>query len=440
MRTTRGALLWAGLLAAIASAAEARPPFGADYNDLSAFALGTVALNVVLVESNGAIDPNQEDWSAEQLAEVQTQIGMAVDFWEGQTASYHPNARLRFHVDYVNGGVPLEIGYEPINRPGALSSVTAWAHEALSQVYYDGYPVESIETLNEVGRLVHDTNWAVTLLVVNDQVDEDNRFTNGQFAFAGVGGPYIVTTYGNDGWGIDRFHRVLAHELGHTFFALDEYEESGMRNTARSGYLDGVNGNAERNGAGQVIPAPQPNALMLDNTLELSPFTKVQVGHVDSDGDGIPDILDSPPVLKDTEVQSDADAGWFRFRALAEVTAIPNLNTYNLTLTNSGNPLTINWIDGAEYRVDLGDWMPFTAADGAFGDYTEGLDVLVGALGRGEHRLDFRAKNSVDLYSDVRSYLFTSNLPEPSSACLAAIAAAGWFFVRRKAVLRCRNH
>lgn len=407
-------------LAARVPAASASLPYGAEFKDQSAYALGTFSLNVVFIESNGAIDPNQEDWSAQQLDSVREQVDLAVDFWEGQTAGYHPNARLKFTVDYANGGVPLETRYEPITRPGTMSATKTWSSDALTGLLYEGQPVFDAETLNEIARLEHDTNWATTVFVINDEVDEDNRFTNGQFAFSGIGGPFVVMTYGNDGWGIDRFHRVLAHELGHTFFALDEYEESRARNTERSGYLDGVNGNAERNGNGQIVTPPQPHALMLDNTLEMSPFTKVQVGLVDTDGDSIPDILDSPPVLKNLLTESDSDAGWFRFRALAEVTAIPNLNTFNLSISSSGAPMTINWIDGAEYRLDLGDWIPFAAADGAFGGYLEGLDLLVDNIQRGEHLLHFRARNSVDLYSDVRTFAFTSNVPEPAGWVLAA--------------------
>jgi hypothetical protein len=412
-------LMIAGLAARV-PAAFASLPYGAEFKDQSAYALGTFSLNVVFIESNGAIDPNQEDWTSLQLDSVHEQINLAVGFWEAQTADYHPNARLKFTVNYANGGVPLETGYEPITRPGTMSGTKTWSSDALTRLLYDGQPVFDAETLNEIARFEHGTNWATTMFVVNDEVDVDNRFTNGQFAYSGIGGPFLVMTYGNDGWGIDRFHRVLAHELGHTFFALDEYEESRSRNTEHSGYLNGVNGNAERNGNGQIIPAPQPHALMLDNTLQMSPFTKVQVGHVDTDGDSIPDILDSAPVLKDLLTDGDSDAGWFRFRALAEVTAIPNLNTFNLTLTSSGAPMTINWIDGAEYRLDLGDWIPFAAADGAFGGYLEDLDVLVDRIPRGEHLLHFRARNSVDLYSEVRTFAFTSNVPEPAGWALAA--------------------
>ncbi len=148
--------------------AFARLPFGAQYMDQSGYALGSFALNVVFVESDGSIDPNQEDWTAEQLSQVHEQIDLAVNFWEQQTASFHPNAQLKITVDYANGGAPIHTGYEPINRAGNLSAISVWTSDVLSQVEYEGIPVSEPSTLNEVARYVHDTNWAGTVFVVND--------------------------------------------------------------------------------------------------------------------------------------------------------------------------------------------------------------------------------------------------------------------------------
>ena len=69
--------------------------------------------------------------------------------------------------------------------------------------------------------------------------------------------------------------------------------------------MNGVNGNAELGPTGQPVTPPQPNSLMLNNTLDTSPFTDVHVGHRDTDADSIPDILDTFDVLAGNNGGSD---------------------------------------------------------------------------------------------------------------------------------------
>src|SRR6266540_978463 len=71
------------------------------------------------------------------------------------------------------------------------------------------------------------TNWGWTIFVVDDFNDTDDRFSNGDFAYAYPNGPFMVMTYGNSlNYGISRMNLVTAHETGHIFGALDEYAAS----------------------------------------------------------------------------------------------------------------------------------------------------------------------------------------------------------------------
>ncbi len=390
----------------------AERPFGATNVDQSAFALGSFALNVVFVESNGSIDPNQEDWTEAQLTTMHGKIEEAAVFWESMTSSYHPNAQLDITVNYVNGGVPLETGYEPITRAG-FSSNSLWVNQVMNTLGYVSANVTyNNRDFNNDQRDALDTHWAATVYVVNDEVDSDGRFSDNQFAFTYLGGPYIVTTYSNDGWGNDRYHRVLAHEMGHLFFAMDEYQASGKRNNARSGYLNGVNGNAELNSLGQPVTPPQPDALMLDTTLDPSEFTSVQIGHLDSDNDSIPDILDTVPYIVGSDVASDPDAGIFSFTGQGFVNPMENNNPNSST--DSGADMTINTIDFAAYNLDGHGWIDFAAVDGAYGDYVESLSLELTGLAPGPHTIDLRITNSVGNYSEVESFeLFVT--PEPGA-------------------------
>jgi hypothetical protein len=398
----------------------AQRPFGAQDKDQSAFALGSFALNVIFVESNGTLDPNQENWTAGQLADLHAEIEQAAAYWEGLTAPYHPNAQLDITVNYVNSGVPLETRYEPITRAGVNNS-PLWINEIMGSMGY-AHPNSNnnIADFNNDQRDSLGTNWATTLYVVNDAVDADNKFTDGYFAFSLHGGPYIITTYENNGWGVNRFDKVLSHEMGHTFFALDEYYASGAKNNARSGYLNGVNGNAERNSSGRKISAPQPNALMLNIALDPSAFTRVQIGHVDTDNDSIPDILDTIPHFFGNDAASDADAGLFSFTGTGTVNPIDNHNPR--VWADSGSDMTINTIDSASYSLDGHGWVDFPAADGSYGDYTELIELELSGLDLGLHAIDLRITNSVGNHSAIDSFELLVT-PEPGTLVMVCFGA-----------------
>jgi hypothetical protein len=391
---------------------HAELPYGALHVDQSAYALGSFALNVIFVESDGSIDANQEDWTAEQLTTMHTEIEAAATFWEGLTSAYHPNAQLDVTVNYVNSGVPLATGYEAITRDGWNGS-SLWMNDVLATMGYNG-TIAKINTrdFNNDQRAALGTHWAATLYVVNDAVDSDGKFADGRFAFSLHGGPYVVTTYSNNGWGVNRYHKVLAHELGHVFFALDEYKESFERNNERSGYLGGVNGNAELDASGQETTPPEPDALMLNITLDPSSFTSVQIGHLDTDGDSIPDILDTLPRILGQELGSDPDAGIFGFMGLASVQPMNNVNPK--VWADSGSDITINTLESGQYNLDGQGWIEFLPVDGSFGDYEETLQLQLTDLAPGPHTIDIRITNSVGNHSALQSFEILVT-PEPAT-------------------------
>ncbi len=413
--------LWAALLLAASTSnpAIAQIPLNAQLKDQSAYALGTFELNVIFVESDGSIDPNQEDWTSDQIVEIQGEIDQAVGFWEGLTDALTPNAQLDIRVNYVADAVPLTTGYEPINRSSTGDSV--WINQVMGDLgYQSSSKFTNVRNFNQDRRIEAGTNWAATMFIVNDLVDEDNRFTNSFFAYSHIGGPFMMLTYANDGWRPDRFNQVLSHEMAHLFFGLDEYAAAGARTMQRSGYLNGFNGNAERDGNGRAIDPPMPDSLMINNTLDLSEFTLAQVGIVDSDGDSIPDILDTVPLLSGDMLQSDSASGTFVFDGTAVVSPLDNRNTKNSGFSNSGADMTINWILAAEFNHDDLGWQSFAALDGAYDDFGETLQLTLAGLRAGQHQIAIRAVNSVGNPSATLDLVFLSTIavPEPSAGLL----------------------
>jgi MYXO-CTERM domain-containing protein len=248
-----------------------------------------------------------------------------------------------------------------------------------------------------------------------------------------------MLTQGNDGWGINNFGMVLAHEMGHIFGALDEYAASGIRNTRRAGYLNGLTLNASLDGAGNPVVPPQPNALMLNignfsTGVPHSPHSSssVNFGHRDVDGDSIPDILDTFPTLTGSDAGSNPATGKFVFSGSISVNDYPNNNPLNFGFSNSRSDMTINTIAAMSYVLNSGSPIPFTAIDGAYDDYTELLGFSISGFPAGLHTIDVYGTNSVGNTSNLLQFTFTSLVPEPGSLLLAAMGLVGLVHLRRR--------
>jgi hypothetical protein len=92
------------------------------------------------------------------------------------------------------------------------------------------------------------------------------------FAYAAIGGPRIVLTYANDGWGPDNLDRVFAHESSHVFGAVDEYGSSGCDCGGSFGRFGAPNGNCDSCAANPV------DCLMRGNTFAFCRFTPAHIG------------------------------------------------------------------------------------------------------------------------------------------------------------------
>ena len=102
-----------------------------------------------------------------------------------------------------------------------------------------GYPHSSYLTatrlFNRDTKTRRQADWAFTIYVVDSLNDEDNRFTDGYFAYCYLYGPYMVVTYGNNGYGPENMAAVVAHETVHIFGALAEFERELIRERTQAG-------------------------------------------------------------------------------------------------------------------------------------------------------------------------------------------------------------
>jgi len=120
--------------------------------------------------------------------------------------------------------------------------------------------------------------------------------------------------------------------------------------------------------------------------------TARQIGWVDLDGTGVPDLFETRPTVRPDSVQYNGGAGVpMTIRGAAADAAFPNTNPYEYGV---GDSITIATVDSILYRVDGGPWVPVTTDDGIFDEGSERFTFLLPAPAVGNHLLELQARNS----------------------------------------------
>ena len=386
-------------------------PAGAGFWDGSEYMLGRIGVAVILVESDGSSEPSTEDWTEAEENRVLAEIERAGDWWRRRAPSGFLSFTYEFHT-----GVPVSC--EPIRHP--QSEEALWIGGALEALGWGGADrfTGTQNLLNEMKARL-DLDWAFAIYVVDSSEDPDGMFADGvYFAYAYLGGPFLVLTLDNDGWGIDNFASVCAHEMGHIFYALDQYASARVPCDRTSGYLDRETTNSEYGDC----PEEEPECIMRSRPLggaTLSATAIGQIGWADEDADGIPDVIDTAPVV---EARADEENG-NRIAGRASVNPVRNRNPYGY-----GHDLSINTIEAVEFRVDGGDWVAADPEDGVWGGPDEQFSFSLAGLA-GAHLVEVRARNSVENLSPAASLEWTApggtHEPWPQAESPPKLRAAG---------------
>lgn len=335
---------------------------GPGSSDLSEFMIGSVAVGIFLVESQG----HDYDWTDFEVNETLQGIYSGLAWW----ASLEPAARLSFAYELH---VRQPTTFEPIERP--IHDDLLWVDEIMSNLGYSDVGVKSKVTHfdNDLRERLK-TDWAYSIFVA-DSSDAVNlgRFTDDEYGWNYYGYPWFtMSRYSSWAYNSADYYRVVpAHETGHIFYATDEYDSDPVE---YSGYLNCP----DNNGA---------TGIMNRNTLNLSASTRCQIGWKDSDGDGIFDIVDVPPetslVPDSPNPTMDCQA---RYSGTATVVPLPNQNPYG-----PRHDVTVSRITKVEYRVDGGPWRLADADDGAFDGHEENFTFVTPPLPAGSHIVEARA-------------------------------------------------
>lgn len=325
-------------------------PLGASDFNTGGFLLGSVGVTPVLFESDGTIDPESQDWSTQEIADLLAKVDEGVNWWSDTLDAMGTVHDLEFVIDDTFAVDPVETPYEPIDRSSTFFD--EYVKDFMESLGYGDAPSleRAVQLFNHDQRAKLGTDWAFTIFVVDSSDDPDGLFASGgQFsaAFAFAGGLFLVTPS-------SRPASTITHEMGHIFWARDEYPGGGSWLDQR-GYYNAQNLNAADNptpGFEQQISIMR-GGFPLSQAFEqhFSPeSTFALVGWRDSDGDGVFDLADVPLDL-DAVGYADADSSQYHFAGTASAVPLFNQNSSGVQ-----SDMTLNRISEIQYRLDDGPW------------------------------------------------------------------------------------
>ncbi len=335
----------------------AAAPLGASVFDTGEFMLGSVAVVPVLFESDGTIDAETQNWSPGEIDAMLARISEGVNWWSGALDELDTVHSLDFVIDDTYAANPVSTPYEPIDR--VSDDFQKYAGGFLEDQGYGDSPSfeAAVHRFNHDQRLRLGTDWAFSIFVADASDDADGQFESGgsfSNAFAFAGGQFIVLPS-------SRPASTVAHEMGHIFWARDEYPGGGSWTDTR-GYYDAQNLNAADDappGSVQeisIMRAGEPLAQAYAN--QVSPAsTLAMVGWQDSDGNGIFDLADVPLAL-DAVGHFDAETDTYHFRGSASAVPLRNQNS-----SGPQSDITLNQISRLEYSLDGGEWVTAATPD-----------------------------------------------------------------------------
>jgi len=393
-------------------------PVGATPQDTGEFLLGTVSVTPVFFDSNGQTDTQTQHWSDEldgqgrdEIDQVMAKLEEGLDWWVDTLAALGTVHDLEFQIDRTYVDSPFPTQYEPIDRNG--SQFNLYVTEFLAGVGHDN--VNSIEAgvrrFNHQQRIAHGTDWAFTIFVVDASDDADDRFAIGsghRGAFAFPGGLFFVIPS-------TRSAAIFAHETGHIFWAMDEYESGHSWSETRGYYntqnLNGIRGNPDPAFEQEISIMLGFDPLDAAFAQNVSPATTLaMVGWQDSDGDGVFDLADVPLELEAAGYFDEA-AGEYRFAGIASAVPLINQNT-----AGPQSDITLNRISQIQYRLDDGPWQMAAEPDTQRTEFD--LTVPI------SQPFDTIAWRAIDLQTGITSNVIdgTRDLPSQAPAAVSGIA------------------
>jgi len=231
--------------------------------------VGTVAVAVFFVESNGASDPNLYTWSSADEDSLYQRTLSNLSWWSSMATKY--GKALSFNIiPYYHTNSISQQPYEPILHYSYEDSL--WIGSIMNNLGFQaGNYFSRVEAYNTYLRSTYHTDWAYSVFFAYNPPPAPFSFKNGYGGYAYMGGPYTQILFT---W-FSSYSPTVAHETGHIFWAPDEYYVPGYggcgagATDTKSGF---PNGNCEAANVNSV------DCMMKYEAYALCAFTPAHIG------------------------------------------------------------------------------------------------------------------------------------------------------------------
>lgn len=213
--------------------------------------VGRIAVGLVFVDSTVSQYQITDAEKSKIINETAEGLNMLTNF--------EPRANIQWFYDFKRPKINLQSGSFPAANQNGWEDT--WRNAALGAMGYSANINGMNAYINDI-KTKNNAQWGYAVFVT--------KYPKVWFGYCW--GNHVVMDFAVDGWGIDRFNLVVAHETGHIFGCADEYGTSGCICTSLHGRYQVKNGNCEN-----CAPAPIP-CLMRANSEAVCDYTRGQLG------------------------------------------------------------------------------------------------------------------------------------------------------------------
>lgn len=210
--------------------------------------VGRIGVGVIYVDSTVAKYTITDAEKGKVLSETIEGLNML--------SGFEPRANIQWFYDFQRVKLTLDDGDLP-----SQDHEDAWRNAAMAKLGYSANLAGMQAYINDI-KTKYNAQWAYAIYVTKYP----------KYHFAYYWGNHVVMDFTVDGWGIDNFDRVVAHETGHVFGCPDEYASSNCSCAKRYGRYQVLNGNCIICAA-NFIPC-----LMCSNTPAVCDYTRGHLG------------------------------------------------------------------------------------------------------------------------------------------------------------------